>query len=379
MKVSVIIPCFNAQNCVAAAIASCNAKQQGLDVEIVCVDDKSTDKTLSVLEELASSDRRIVVVPNEINRGQLESRRSGLYASTGDYVMYLDADDTLAEGTIDAVYATAIQSNSDITFFPLEIRDNTPKEGISEELHTRVSFFEGFAGNKELYCRSKEEAMDNTFSSNRKLLWQIWGRLYKRENLIKAHELLPAGECFFMEDACAFLLAISVAKTVSYCKNGAYIYDLNSGITSLSGKNEVDAKRLGQMLTSYAYVKAFARKYTELYADNARYMKCLSFLTDDMAAGCARVIQNYVEGAKNRGVESGSDLPPELRGLFEYAADMERRKVDEIKQSIEGCAKLCLLIMKARSIFAWGRKKDEIKAMRRKLKALLKENKVTNL
>lgn len=196
-----------------------------------------------------------------------------------------------------------------------------------------------------------------------------------RENLIKAHELLPAGECFFMEDACAFLLAISMAKTVSYCKNGAYIYDLTGGITSFSGKNAVNAKRLGQMLISYAYVKAFARKYTELYADNARYMKCLSFLTDDMVAECDLVIHKYVEGAKNRGVESGSDLPPELRGLFEYVADMERRKVDEIKQGIEGCAKLCLLIMKARSIFAWGRKKEEVKARRRKLKTFLKENK----
>lgn len=374
MKVSVIIPCFNVQDCVAAAIASCNARQQGLDIEIVCIDDKSTDKTLSVLEELASSDKRIKVVCNEMNKGQLESRRAGLYTSTGDYVMYLDADDTLGEGTIDAIYTTAIQSNCDIVFFPLEICDNIPKQEAPLELRERASFFERLVGNQEIYCKSKEEAMDNIFSSNRKLLWQLCGKLYKRETLIQAHELLPSGECFFMEDACAFLLVISMAKAVSYCKKGAYIYDLTSGITSLSGRNEVDSKRLVQMLASYAYVKAFARKYTKLYIDNTKYMKCLSFLTDDMAAGCGLVIQKYVEGTKNRGTGNGFDLSPELCGLFEYAVDMERCMVDDVKQHICGCASLFLFILKIQSIFARGRKKEEIKARRRRVKTFLKEN-----
>lgn len=92
MSVSVVIPCYNQGRFLAEAIASAGA-QQGLVSEIVVVDDGSTDETSAV----ATRDGSVRYVRQE-RRGLSEARNSGWRASSGDYVVFLDADDRLLPG-----------------------------------------------------------------------------------------------------------------------------------------------------------------------------------------------------------------------------------------------------------------------------------------
>ena len=103
MRVSVIIPCYNMVRFVRRAVESCTLSSPSHEVEIVCVDDCSTDGTPKVLDEIASAAPNIKVVRHDVNKKLLEARRSGLAAATGDYIVHLDADDRFAPGTLDAV------------------------------------------------------------------------------------------------------------------------------------------------------------------------------------------------------------------------------------------------------------------------------------
>ncbi len=94
-RISAVIPCFNAQAHVAGAIESVLVQRQaGLEVEIIVVDDASTDGTLAAVAPLAAAHRDIVsIIRLKKNRGQAAARNAGLSRATGRLVCFLDSDD----------------------------------------------------------------------------------------------------------------------------------------------------------------------------------------------------------------------------------------------------------------------------------------------
>ena len=109
--VSVVIPCYNAEKWVSRAIESVLA-QEGVSVEVLVVDDGSTDKSLEVLR--ACSGR--IIWETGPNRGACPTRNQGLAMARADYVMFLDADDYLERGTLLGLYTSLNQNNADIAF-----------------------------------------------------------------------------------------------------------------------------------------------------------------------------------------------------------------------------------------------------------------------
>lgn len=93
MKLSIIIPCYNVENFVQKCTESI-LMQQGFDLEILMINDGSKDNTLQILENLAEKDFRIKVI-NQQNQGLSGARNTGIEKATGDYIMFIDADDTL--------------------------------------------------------------------------------------------------------------------------------------------------------------------------------------------------------------------------------------------------------------------------------------------
>ena len=94
-KISVVIPMYNEEKNVLPIIRS--VQNQNLqELEIVCVNDNSNDGTLSVLKSLQKEDPRITIITNKVNRGVIYNRIYGGMQSRGEYVTFLDADDSLA-------------------------------------------------------------------------------------------------------------------------------------------------------------------------------------------------------------------------------------------------------------------------------------------
>lgn len=113
VKVSVIIPVYNVFPFLGACLDSVTG-QTLRDIEILCIDDCSTDNSLALLREKAKSDPRIRVFANESNRDVSYSRNRGIRESCGEYVYFLDSDDVLyAKDVLEMLYRTAGEDAAD--------------------------------------------------------------------------------------------------------------------------------------------------------------------------------------------------------------------------------------------------------------------------
>ncbi|SFI76421.1 MULTISPECIES: glycosyltransferase [Microbacterium] len=96
---SVVIPCYNYVDYIDDAIQSA-LNQEGVDVDVVVVDDASTDGSRARAEAWVRRDRRVRVVAHEANRGHIDTFNEALNSATGDFVVKLDADDVLTPGSL---------------------------------------------------------------------------------------------------------------------------------------------------------------------------------------------------------------------------------------------------------------------------------------
>jgi glycosyltransferase involved in cell wall biosynthesis len=97
--VTVIIPCYNYVRFLPDAVESA-LSQEGASVNVIVVDDKSTDDSLAVARKLANADARITVVAHETNVGPVQTFNDGLAVAKGEFLVRLDADDLLTPGSI---------------------------------------------------------------------------------------------------------------------------------------------------------------------------------------------------------------------------------------------------------------------------------------
>ena len=135
-KVSVIIPVYNTEKYVRQAVESIR-RQTLKDIEIIIVNDGSTDGSMTILEELAAQDERIKLFSQE-NQGLSVTRNVGLSHSTGEYVYFMDSDDLLVSDTLLKCYVKCKEENLDFVFFDAESfnDEGTLPEGVFDYKRT---------------------------------------------------------------------------------------------------------------------------------------------------------------------------------------------------------------------------------------------------
>lgn len=122
-KVSVIIPIYNAvpflNDCLNAIL-----HQSLEDIEIICVNDGSTDESLNILRQFQKLDERIVVIDQK-NQGAGAARNAGLDIAKGEYLSFLDADDFYEENMLEESYFAAKNADADVCVFYADLFDNS--------------------------------------------------------------------------------------------------------------------------------------------------------------------------------------------------------------------------------------------------------------
>lgn len=120
-KVSVIIPVYNNEAYVEKCIRSVIG-QSFKELEIIIIDDGSTDQSRSILERIAEEDRRIKLIHQE-NAGVAAARNAGLKEATGEYLVFVDSDDYIGKEYIQNLYQRAKDENADIVICGLVFVD----------------------------------------------------------------------------------------------------------------------------------------------------------------------------------------------------------------------------------------------------------------
>jgi glycosyltransferase involved in cell wall biosynthesis len=121
--VSVVIPIYNValhlEDCLASVL-----NQSGVELEVICIDDCSADRSAEIVDKIAQADPRVRVIRNSVNVGSAVSRNIGIAAARGDYIQFTDADDLLAAGALRILLDAAAAHGADVVRGALETLRN---------------------------------------------------------------------------------------------------------------------------------------------------------------------------------------------------------------------------------------------------------------
>ncbi len=122
MKLSIIVPVYNSSAHLQRCLDSLSVVQDlnKSDYEIIVINDGSIDTTLQILAKLKKSMPNLIVL-NQLNQGVSVARNAGVKMAKGDYILFVDSDDTIAPNCLNAIYNKASVDNLDILFFKIAI------------------------------------------------------------------------------------------------------------------------------------------------------------------------------------------------------------------------------------------------------------------
>jgi len=135
--ISIIIPAYNAEKYIENCLESC-LNQSYKNIEVIVVNDGSTDKTAIIVENYSSNDSRIKIVSTE-NGGVSRARNIGIDASNGDYLTFVDADDRLLPNALEIMLKVLHENSADIVAaktFAMQIGEqkNIPESSYNTEI-----------------------------------------------------------------------------------------------------------------------------------------------------------------------------------------------------------------------------------------------------
>lgn len=203
IKVSVIIPIYNAYDYLRPALDSV-VYQTLRDIEIICIDDGSTDRSLEILKEYQKNDDRVRIV-TEANAGPGLARNNGLGRTRGEYVAFLDADDFYEPNFLEALYEMALRDNLDIAIAGYDIYNSQRAIFTKMEEAEHVEIFEGGA------VTSKNQRPNEILAST---TGSAWNKMFRRSFIIdKELKFLPDVKMY--EDVYFTVSALSLAERVA--------------------------------------------------------------------------------------------------------------------------------------------------------------------
>jgi glycosyltransferase involved in cell wall biosynthesis len=149
-KISVIIPIYNAEQYVGDCLDSITS-QSLQDLEIICVDDCSTDKTSQIIHSKAKDDQRIQICKNDMNMGAAAARNTGLKIARGKYISFVDADDRLLPDAYRRLYTNASNFSSDAAKGNMTVQTFFGRKKSHPLNHKVSGHFDGLSDCKEIH------------------------------------------------------------------------------------------------------------------------------------------------------------------------------------------------------------------------------------
>lgn len=218
--VSVVIPLFNCEKYVIPCLQSLQ-QQIYTDIEVIVVDDYSTDHSVEIVKNFASNDKRFLLLQNAARNGVSASRKLGVKASHGDYLMFVDADDYVVPDMLTKM--TTVMDDYDICicnhFLDIEGRRVKVKE------RTAPGIYEGAALDK---LRSDKMIFSVHGFEDMSLYGYLWGKLYKR-SLVLANLQYFDPELWYSEDHYLLTALMLDAKKCVVITDRLYCYRQSAG------------------------------------------------------------------------------------------------------------------------------------------------------
>ena len=238
IKISVIIPVYNAAGFLSRAVGSI-LMQEFDDFEVILVNDGSTDNSAAVCDEMAEQDSRVRVIHKE-NGGVSSARNAGLDAARGEFVMFVDADDAIHDGSLESMYS----KKSD---FVLAGFEKVIDHKIQEIYRPSTSAF--YNGTEEV-CIFFDKVLP---ARNTYILNSACFKLFRRSILVDNGLRFVEG-LSFAEDKIFVMSFLKYVQRVSTVSAVVYSYFLRSGSLSSDMRSESHTREVFRLLEVYGPV-----------------------------------------------------------------------------------------------------------------------------
>lgn len=243
--VSIIIPVYNREKNVSITLESV-IRQSYTNLEIIVVNDGSTDGSLEILKSYESADSRIRVI-DKVNAGVSVARETGMSVSKGDYILFLDADDLLTEKAIEKLIDRALETNADIVTakFITRYKDGDVEfKGESFNEMSSTEYLKLMLSHKAFFC--------------------VWVRLHKRR-LYLEHDIAFHKEISFGEDALLMAQLFFYADKVAFLDYDIVVYnkteDSVTDAVNITRKRLDDLHRFPEIIDSFLQSKGVRESF----------------------------------------------------------------------------------------------------------------------
>lgn len=241
--ISVIVPIYNIDQYVGFCIESL-IKQTYKNLEIILVDDGSTDRSSAICDLYASKDNRIKVIHKE-NGGLVSARKAGVAMATGAFIGHVDGDDWVEPDFYEALHRAAVKAGADVVC-----------AGFSRDLFSRSvkcvnNVLDGIYEGASLE-RFYEQMLSYEHSFNVGITTYVWNKLF-RSDIAKKVQKDVDERISIGEDAAVTYSALLLASRVYVCDNSSYHYRQREGsMLKQHASFEVERERLRYL---YQYMK----------------------------------------------------------------------------------------------------------------------------
>lgn len=236
--ISVIIPVYNAEEYIEKSVESV-VNQTYENLEIILIDDGSTDSSGIMCDSLAKGDNRIKVI-HKNNGGAADARNYGLSNSTGEYVCFVDSDDYVSLDFVEKLYDTIVNENADISVCDYLYAGN---DGTT------------WKNSKKKYKKNytNTEALEDMFSCKQILEVMLWNKLFKKSLFVDNKIEFPIGKMY--EDNFTMYKLFYFSKKITLIPDRLYYY-VQTDTSVMRGK--FNEKKL-QMLQCLEETKEFLK------------------------------------------------------------------------------------------------------------------------
>ena len=247
-KVSIVMPVYNAVRVLPDALDSALGQTLS-DVELIAVDDGSSDGSADLLSSRAASDSRLRVFRQDGNSGTLCARNRGLRECRGDYVMFLDPDDCLEQNAAEELSALADREKTDVIHFGL--REFTRQaDGTKTPRYTWTPPEEKRISGEGAVLRDLLQGGHN---------WSLCFKLIRAEVCRKTLAETDDFFCIMGEDLYFYLAAAYHAGSLIQTGKVCYAYDTTGGVTAEQKITPEKFKRVATELDALAHGEAYLR------------------------------------------------------------------------------------------------------------------------
>lgn len=251
-KVSVIVPVYNLEDYIERTINSLQ-NQTYQNLEIIIVDDGSSDSSLSIIERLAATDTRIIY-RSQPNGGAAKARNTGLSLATGDYITFVDGDDMLSPNAISDNIGYFVDNKIDWVAFSIKRVDIDGSYITHSLMYNGITF------------KNTEEISSKDFIPyfyEERISGVVCGAIYRKRAILD----IVFAEGMFYEDSIYFVDLLCKTKNAILSSKGEYQYVDRAGS---SQKSVIDYKHLESSL--YTINKRLSL-YRELFPTYEAYYR----------------------------------------------------------------------------------------------------------